>query len=277
MIIRLRNVTKIYKMGAERINAMAGVDLDVSANEWVAIMGPSGSGKSTMMNILGCLDRPTSGTYELDGKLVSRMGAAALAQVRNERIGFVFQSFELMPRLSALKNVELPLVYARTGWLQRRRRAKAALERVGLGDRMSHRPNQLSGGQKQRVAIARALVSEPSILLADEPTGNLDSTTTSEIIELIARLHREGQTIIMVTHEEDVAQHAKRIVRMRDGRIHSDLPAQQDETNRSAVLLHRSLSRATDQSELENDPEHAGEVAAVMARTPRAGSVEARS
>ena len=277
MIIRLRNVTKIYKMGAERINAMAGVDLDVDANEWVAIMGPSGSGKSTMMNILGCLDRPTSGTYELGGKLVSRMGAAALARVRNERIGFVFQSFELMPRLSALKNVELPLVYAKTGWIQRRRRGKAALERVGLGDRMTHRPNQLSGGQKQRVAIARALVSEPSILLADEPTGNLDSKTTAEIIELIARLHREGQTIIMVTHEEDVAQYAKRIVRMRDGRIHSDLPAEQDETNRSAVLLHKSMSRVRDLSDLETERDDPSENGAVMAHTPRPGSVEARS
>ncbi len=277
MMIRLRNVTKIYKMGAERINAMAGVDLDVATNEWVAIMGPSGSGKSTMMNILGCLDRPTSGTYELGGKLVSRMGAAALARVRNERIGFVFQSFELMPRLSALKNVELPLVYAKTGWLQRRRRAKAALERVGLGDRMTHRPNQLSGGQKQRVAIARALVSEPSILLADEPTGNLDSTTTSEIIELIARLHREGQTIIMVTHEEDVAQYAKRIVRMRDGRIHSDLPAEQDETNRSAVLLHRSMSRAKDPGELENDHVDAGGAVPMMARAAHPSSMETRS
>lgn len=277
MIIRLRNVTKIYKMGTERINAMAGVDLDVDANEWVAIMGPSGSGKSTMMNILGCLDRPTSGTYELGGRLVSRMGAAALARVRNERIGFVFQSFELMPRLSALKNVELPLVYAKTGWLQRRRRAKAALERVGLGDRMKHRPNQLSGGQKQRVAIARALVSEPSILLADEPTGNLDSKTTAEIIELIARLHREGQTIIMVTHEEDVAQYAKRIVRMRDGRVYSDLPAEQDETNRSAVRLHRSMSRTQDLGEDAPEHEDPGPVETVMARPARQTSVEARS
>ncbi len=277
MIIRLRNVTKIYKMGTERINAMAGVDLEVNANEWVAIMGPSGSGKSTMMNILGCLDRPTSGTYELDGKMVSRMGASALARVRNDRIGFVFQSFELMPRLTALKNVELPLVYAQTGWFQRRKLAKAALERVGLGDRITHRPNQLSGGQKQRVAIARALVGEPSILLADEPTGNLDSRTTTEIIELFRQLHREGQTIIMVTHEEDVAQHAKRIVRMRDGRIHSDLAADEDETNRAAVLLHRSMSRTKDPEDLEQDTEAQDEPSAVVTRSPQQDSVEARS
>ncbi|MCC6908662.1 MAG: ABC transporter ATP-binding protein [Phycisphaerales bacterium] len=242
-MIRLRNVTKIYKMGTERISAMAGVSLDVGANEWVAIMGPSGSGKSTMMNIIGCLDRPTSGTYELDGELVSRMSASSLARVRNERIGFVFQSFELMPRLNALRNVELPLVYAKSGWLQRRRLAQAALRRVGLGDRMTHRPNQLSGGQKQRVAIARALVGNPSILLADEPTGNLDTRTTAEIIGLFSQLHDEGQTIIMVTHEEDVAQHARRIVRMRDGKVYSDLPAHQDETNRAAVLLHRGAER----------------------------------
>jgi len=273
MIIRLRNVTKIYKMGAERINAMAGVDLDVAANEWVAIMGPSGSGKSTMMNIIGCLDRPTSGTYELDGKLVSRMSGSSLAQVRNERIGFVFQSFELMARQTALKNVELPLVYSKSGWFKRRRRARAALDRVGLGDRMTHKPNQLSGGQKQRVAIARALVAEPSILLADEPTGNLDSRTTREILELFEQLHREGQTIIIVTHEEEVAQHATRIVRMRDGLIHSDLPATEDETNRAAVLLHRSIQRqpsATDAAKREDNCE-------VMAEVTRGVSVEARS
>lgn len=273
MIIRLRNVTKIYKMGAERISAMAGVDLDVAANEWVAIMGPSGSGKSTMMNIIGCLDRPTSGTYELDGRLVSRMSAAALARVRNEGIGFVFQSFELMARQTALKNVELPLVYSKSGWFKRRRRARAALERVGLGDRMTHKPNQLSGGQKQRVAIARALVAEPSILLADEPTGNLDTRTTAEILDLFAQLHREGQTIIMVTHEEDVAQHASRIVRMRDGRIHSDLPTEQDETNRTAVLLHRSPHR-TSGREAEAEAEGGD---GVIAHVARRDSIEARS
>jgi putative ABC transport system ATP-binding protein len=221
-VIRLRDVRKTYRVDAEAIHALAGVDLEIFANEYVAIMGTSGSGKSTLMNILGCLDRPTSGTYELDGKLTTSLGSGALAAVRNERIGFVFQSFELMPRLSALKNVELPLLYSSDGWWQRGSRAKEALTRVGLKDRMKHRPNQLSGGQKQRVAIARALVSRPTILLADEPTGNLDSATSDEILALFEQLHSEGQTIIMVTHEADVAAHARRVVRMKDGRVQSD-------------------------------------------------------
>jgi putative ABC transport system ATP-binding protein len=221
-VIRLRGVRKTYRVGVDEIHALAGVDLDVLPNEYLAIMGTSGSGKSTLMNILGCLDRPTSGSYELDGQLTTSMGGAALARVRNERIGFVFQSFELMPRLSALKNVELPLIYARDGWWGRRRRAKEALERVGLAERIHHRPNQLSGGQKQRVAIARALVACPAILLADEPTGNLDSATSDEILALFAQLHEQGQTILMVTHEPDVAAHAQRIVRMKDGCILSD-------------------------------------------------------
>jgi putative ABC transport system ATP-binding protein len=228
MVIRIRDITKVYKVGDERICALDGVSLDVARNEYVAIMGTSGSGKSTLMNILGCLDRPTSGYYELDGKLTTRLGAAALATVRNERIGFVFQGFELLPRLSALKNVELPLIYSRGGWLTRRSAAKKALETVGLKDRMRHRPNQLSGGQKQRVAIARALVARPAILLADEPTGNLDSRTSEEILALFDQLHHQGQTIIMVTHEPDVARHAKRIIRMKDGRVQSDLPVEQD-------------------------------------------------
>ena len=227
-VIRLENITKVYRVGVEEIRALDGVDLEVGQNEYVAIMGTSGSGKSTLMNILGCLDRPTGGTYELDGRLTTKMGAAALANVRNERIGFVFQSFELMPRLTALKNVELPLLYSGSGWWNRSARAKKALETVGLGDRIKHRPNQLSGGQKQRVAIARALVNNPAILLADEPTGNLDSRTSEEILALFDELHRTGQTIMMVTHEPDVARHARRIVRMKDGKVVSDLPTDED-------------------------------------------------
>jgi putative ABC transport system ATP-binding protein len=228
MVIRLQGITKHYVVGDEQIRALDGVDLTVDRNEYVAIMGTSGSGKSTLMNILGCLDRPTDGTYELDGRDVTRMGAAALAKVRNSRIGFVFQSFELMPRLTAIKNVEMPLLYSPDGWWGRGARARAALTKVGLGQRMRHKPNQLSGGQRQRVAIARALINEPAILLADEPTGNLDSRTSEEILALFADLHKSGQTIILVTHEPDVARNAKRVVRMRDGRVVSDLTAEQD-------------------------------------------------
>jgi putative ABC transport system ATP-binding protein len=238
MIIRVRDITKFYQVGPEQIRALDGVSFDVAKNEYVAIMGTSGSGKSTLMNILGCLDRPTGGTYELAGILTTRMGSSRLANVRNTQIGFVFQSFELMPRLTAAKNVELPLIYASGGWWARSSRAREALTLVGLSNRMHHRPNQLSGGQKQRVAIARALVNNPSILLADEPTGNLDSRTSEEILSLFDELHRKGQTIILVTHEADVARHAKRIIRMRDGKIFSDLSTDED------IRLNPSASHA---------------------------------
>jgi putative ABC transport system ATP-binding protein len=221
-VIRVRELTRAYEMGTERILALRGVTLDIAPNEYVAIMGPSGSGKSTMMNLLGCLDTPTSGEYWLNGQEVSRLTDDGLARVRNREIGFVFQTFNLLPRASALHNVELPLVYAGVGGRERRERALEALTRVGLADRVQHRPNELSGGQQQRVAIARALVNRPSILLADEPTGNLDSVTSEEIMTVFAGLHRAGQTVIMVTHEPDIAAHAERTVVLRDGRVESD-------------------------------------------------------
>jgi putative ABC transport system ATP-binding protein len=222
-IIRLQDIARIYKVGVERIHALNGITLELRENEYVAIMGASGSGKSTLMNVLGCLDRATSGYYELDGLDTTSMSEAALARIRNERIGFVFQSFELLGQLTALKNVEMPLIYSKNGWWSRSKRARAVLKRVGLGDRITHKPNQLSGGEKQRVAIARALVCEPSILLADEPTGNLDSKTSEGIMKLFDELHQEGQTIIIVTHEEHIAHHARRMISMQDGRICSDL------------------------------------------------------
>ena len=228
LIIQLKNVKRIYRVGVESIHALDGIDLQLYENEYVAIMGQSGSGKSTLMNVMGCLDRATSGSYELDGQDTTKLSDAELARVRNERIGFVFQSFELLGQLTALRNVEMPLIYSRNGWFSRRKRARQTLERVGLADRITHKPNQLSGGEKQRVAIARALICNPSILLADEPTGNLDSKTSESILKLFDQLHTEGQTIIMVTHEEHVAKHTKRAIHLKDGRIFSDLPTKRD-------------------------------------------------
>lgn len=221
-VIRFRDVARRYYMGDQVVNALDGVDIDIQRNEYVAIIGASGSGKSTMMNIIGCLDRPTEGEYFLEGQSVGDMGELELSRVRNREIGFVFQSFNLLPRASALKNVQQPMVYRRIRRAEREQMAARALERVGMGDRMDHLPNELSGGQRQRVAISRALVGEPAILLADEPTGNLDSKTTREIMELFDELHEEGQTIIMVTHEPDVAAHCNRVIRLEDGKVAED-------------------------------------------------------
>jgi putative ABC transport system ATP-binding protein len=221
-VIVTRNLHREYVMGTEVVRALNGVDIVIRRNEFVAIMGPSGSGKSTLMNMIGCLDTPSEGEYWLNGHRVSDLDDDDLARIRNKEIGFVFQTFNLLPRASALANVELPLVYAGIGGKERRARAAEVLGQVGLGDRMDHRPNELSGGQRQRVAVARALVNRPSILLADEPTGNLDSATSVEIMDLFETLHREGQTIILVTHEPDIAEHAKRQVILRDGKVASD-------------------------------------------------------
>ena len=223
VVINLQQIVKSYDMGgAEEVHALRGVTVQINKNEYVAIMGPSGSGKSTLMNIIGCLDTPTSGLYEFNGVNVSEMNDNQLAKVRNKEIGFVFQTFNLLARSNALHNVELPLIYGGVGSTERKRLATEALAHVGLGDRKSHKPNELSGGQRQRVAIARALVNRPSILLADEPTGNLDSKTGDEIMSLFEELHAKGNTIILVTHEESIAEHAHRIIRVRDGLVESD-------------------------------------------------------
>ena len=237
-IIRLVGITKMYQMGMEEVHALRGLDVEIQKNEYVAIMGPSGSGKSTLMNIIGCLDTPTSGLYELNGTNVSDMNDNELAKIRNKEIGFVFQTFNLLARSNVLHNVELPLIYGGVSSTERKKLAKGAIDRVGLGDRVHHKPNELSGGQRQRVAVARALVTNPSILLADEPTGNLDSKTGDEIMGLFDILHKEGNTIILVTHEADIAAHAHRIVHIRDGKVERD----EQVTNRR--IIHQQAATA---------------------------------
>ncbi|RRJ88407.1 ABC transporter ATP-binding protein [Paenimyroides tangerinum] len=222
LIIKISDIKRDFALGSEIVYVLKGVDLEIEKGEYVALMGPSGSGKSTLMNILGCLDTPTSGNYTLNGKDVSEMDEKSLAEIRNKEIGFVFQTFNLLPRTTALDNVALPMIYAGKSKSERNERAAEVLEQVGLGDRMDHHPNQLSGGQRQRVAVARALVNHPSIILADEPTGNLDSKTSVEIMMLFDEIHAKGNTVILVTHEEDIAAHAHRIIRLRDGVVESD-------------------------------------------------------
>ena len=236
-VIDINALTKTYTMGETQVRALRGVDLTIQTNEYVALMGPSGSGKSTLMNLLGCLDTPTDGRYLLDGRDVSRMNDAELANIRNEKIGFVFQTFNLLPRQSTLENVALPLVYAGLGKKDRQERAAAVLDTVGLGNRLDHRPNELSGGQRQRVAIARALVNRPAIILADEPTGNLDTKTSIEIMGIFEKIQAEGNTVILVTHEPDIAEHAHRIVRLRDGEVESD--ARNEHVIRASDPTHR--------------------------------------
>lgn len=235
-VIKLLEIAKIYKVGTETVHALRSVSLQISRSEYVALMGPSGSGKSTLMNIIGCLDSPTKGEYVLNGISVAKMSDGDLAEVRNKQIGFVFQSFNLLPRYTALQNVELPLIYAGFSKSERTKRAMIVLEQVGLLNRVHHKPNELSGGQKQRVAIARALVNNPAIILADEPTGNLDSKTSIEIMGLFEDIHKKGNTIVLVTHEEDIAQHAHRIVRLKDGLVETDV------INPSVVKVQSSIT-----------------------------------
>ncbi len=238
-VIGIEGIRKVYRLGNQTVNALDGVDLSICRNEYVAIMGPSGSGKSTMMNILGCLDTPSSGKYVLNGTDVSCMDDSQLADVRGNEIGFVFQSFNLLPRYSSLENVALPLIYRGVPKAKREELARKALESVGLAERVNHKPNELSGGQRQRVAVARALINNPSIILADEPTGNLDTKTSIEIMKLFEQIYRSGNTIIVVTHEEDIARHARRIIRLRDGKIESDSV---NETPAMAALENLGIS-----------------------------------
>lgn len=240
-LIQLREIRKIYQMGTQEVHALAGVSLDVQTNEYVAVMGPSGSGKSTMMNVIGCLDTPTSGDYILRGQNVSEKSDDELADIRNREIGFVFQTFNLLPRVDCLQNVELPLIYSGKRKRERRELAAQALESVGLGDRMDHRPNELSGGQRQRVAVARALVNSPALILADEPTGNLDTATGEDIMRLFETLYRRGNTIIVVSHEDDIAHHARRIIHLRDGLI------ERDERVDEPALAHLETAALTQQ------------------------------